>query len=295
MPPAVEAEPASPSPEPQPGFLVWARDTIGEAASFRIDEKGQVIEKLDGIRIEIDGVEWRWQEERITAAGEIGSGCGEVEGEGGESGSDGKSFATRASVSRIDEAEAQTIVPPQMHEDDATDFEHEVTLVRSVGPLLFVRQTTHVYGCGAHGNLGASALIWDIAKNGEIELDGEISDVDALRKKAERIMIDADDSLVSEDDEVTLSELLPIFTPEGDLELKLRFTGFACYACSDGEWSSYTKSVLLPAKQLPKTLLPYSKVPEAVRSFADGHPELTLGGFSAPNVNERWPAAGIAR
>lgn len=293
-PQAIEPETPLAAPEPSRGLLIWARDTTGEATSYRIDDNGNVLERFEGIRIEIDGVEWRWDEQRISATPRAEPGCDFAEvDESGEEGLD-QSFVTRATVARADEREAQTVVLPPMQEDDASDFEHVVTLVRSVGPLLFVRQSTYVYGCGAHGNTGASALIWDITHNREIELEGELSAIDTLRARAERIFESAEDALATGEDEITLSELLPNFGPSGDLELSLRFTGFACYACSDDAWSSYTKSVVLPAPLLPSSLLPYADIPASVRAFVNEHPELELGGVSVPYVNASRPEVGMA-
>lgn len=292
-PQALEPESPAEAPEPSRGLLIWARDTTGEAKSFRIDESGQILDEFDGIRIEIDGVEWRWSEQRITSASEVEPGCMAAGEESGEEGQD-QSFVTRATIARADESEAQTVVVPPMQEDDASDFEHVVTLVRSVGPLLFVRQATYVYGCGAHGNTGASALIWDVSRHREVELEGELSNIDALRSRASTILESEEDALPSEGDEVTLSELLPAFSPEGSLELSLRFTGFACYACSDESWSSYTKSALLPAPHLPESLRPYADIPAAVRAFIKSHPELDLGGVSVPYVSAGGPEVGKA-
>lgn len=286
--PVVEKAPAP----VEASFLVWARDTVGEARSYRLDDKGTVLETVEGIVLQVDGNEWRWQEERLIQDGDIAKGCGE--GEASEGGDDGKSFVTRATIARTDGELSQLIVDPETGEQEAGDFEHEVSLIRSIGPLLFIRQATHVYGCGAHGNLGASAFVWDISKNAEVELRTELGKLGSLKREAEELMASDDDPIASEDEEVTLAELFPSFTPQGDIELRLRFTGFACYACSDGEWSSYTKSVLLPSPKLPKTLAAHGQAPEAVRAFIAKHPELELGGWSAQHRKADRPSASMA-
>lgn len=281
--PTPELEHESPifdAPQVERSYLVWVRDTTDEASTYRIDEEGRVLERLDGIHIAVDGAEWGWQKERVTVRTQVDDeGCvidDEVESE---------SFVTRASLVRADGESTQVIVAPPMPTDEASDYEHVVTLVRSVGPLLFVRQATYVYGCGAHGNLGAQAFVWDARQNAEVELAHEIANLEALRSEATRMLEASDDAMPTEEDEVGLAELLPRFAPDGGLELSLRFTGFACYACSDEDWSSYTKSVFLNAPSLPATLAPFAEVPAGVRTFLAEHPELELGGFSVPNAS----------
>lgn len=296
--PTPPAEQESPPPEPEVtieapkaerSILVWVRDTTDEPSTFRLDDEGRVLERMDGIRIAIDGVEWRWEEERITARTEI-EGCGEP----GDGEAEGESFVTRATLARVDGGSAQTVVVPPPPTDEASDYEHVVKLVRSVGPLLFVRQSTYVYGCGAHGNLGAQAFVWDASRNTEVELATEIEKLEELRLQATRILSESDDAMPTEEDEVGLAELLPRFDAEGGFELALRFTGFACYACSDEDWSSYTKSVFLPAPALPEALAPHTELPAGVRAFLQEHPELELGGVSVLDASSAGPEVFMA-
>lgn len=297
--PTPEVEPEKPLAEPpsiveapkaERSLLVWVRDTTDEPSTFRIDEEGHVLERVDGIRIAIEGVEWRWQEERITARTEAGEDCGSLD----EGEAESESFVTRASLSRVDDGSAQTIVAPPPPNDEASDYEHVVELVRSAGPLLFVRQSTYVYGCGAHGNLGAQAFVWDASRNTEVELATEIEKLEELRLQATRILSESDDAMPTEEDEVGLAELLPRFDAEGGFELALRFTGFACYACSDEDWSSYTKSVFLPAPALPEALAPHTELPAGVRAFLQEHPELELGGVSVLDASSAGPEVFMA-
>lgn len=288
--PVVE-RPAAPV---EASFLVWARDTVGDAKSYRLDDKGHILEELAGIHLGVDGHEWRWQEERIVQDDAVAKGCGDEDEGARADGDEGKSFVTRATIARTDESLSQLVVDPEIDEQEAGDFEHEVLLLRSVGSLLFVRQATHTYSCGAHGNLGASAFVWDISKSAEVDLQKELGKLAAVHKEAEKLLANDEDLLAADDEEVSLAELLPSFTPKGDLELRLRFTGFTCYACSDGEWSSYTSSVLLPSPRLPKALAAHAKTPEAVRAFIAHHPELELGGWSASHGITGRPGASMA-
>jgi hypothetical protein len=59
------------------------------------------------------------------------------------------------------------------------------------------------------------------------------------------------------------------------------FSTFACYACGDGVWSSYTRSVNVPAHTLPERARPYSRAPEVVSAYLDAHPGDKIAGWSA--------------
>src|SRR5690606_7316805 len=115
------------------------------------------------------------------------------------------------------------------------DFTHAVTLERSVGPFLFITESTYVDGCAAHGSGDAQAIVWDVRHGAVKELAPEIEDVEALRSKALTALkssddADADDAdeadqvdevreahEANEMDDVTLAELRPKYTAEGKL------------------------------------------------------------------------------
>jgi hypothetical protein len=82
------------------------------------------------------------------------------------------------------------------------------------------------------------------------------------------------------DDEVAPSPALlrPDFGG-GTLKLDVLWTTFACYACGDSEFGSYSLSVTLPTDVLPAKLAPWSKAPGRVTALLEAHPDLTLGGW----------------
>ena len=73
----------------------------------------------------------------------------------------------------------------------------------------------------------------------------------------------------------TITEVLPVFDGHR-VAFDAQLTISACYACSDGLWSSYTRSVRLRTPA-PPVLAPYGDLPTSVSLFASHHSELTVG------------------
>jgi hypothetical protein len=63
----------------------------------------------------------------------------------------------------------------------------------------------------------------------------------------------------------------------------------SCYACGDGAWSSYTRSVRVPAEP-PAAIAGVARaMPPAVRAFARARPDLELGGWSSSAASAMYP------
>jgi hypothetical protein len=80
--------------------------------------------------------------------------------------------------------------------------------------------------------------------------------------------------------EVDLTAIVASYDREARLAVGMQFTAPSCYACSDGAWSSYSKSTTLPAPVVPEALRAWALAPAGVQAFAHGHPELGIGGWS---------------
>jgi hypothetical protein len=79
----------------------------------------------------------------------------------------------------------------------------------------------------------------------------------------------------------------------GTLDVAYRISTFACYACSDGEAGSYSRSVSLPADSIPPMLAEWTRAPEPVRLYWRGTPPRARAGWS--RVDAADPAAALAR
>ena len=80
------------------------------------------------------------------------------------------------------------------------------------------------------------------------------------------------------DDAPTITELLPVVDGRR-LAFEAQATIATCYACSDGRWSSYTRSVRIRTAP-PPLLAPYAELPSPVATFLARHPEMSFGGFA---------------
>jgi hypothetical protein len=146
-----------------------------------------------------------------------------------------------------------------------------------------VREVAYRYACGAHGITGVSALVWDVARRARSTLltPAEQATVDTtVRAEARRRFAEGGEEPPTLED-VTYGAPLPSYGENGFLHVDHSFYSFACYACSDGVWSSYTRSINVPAQPLPASARPYLRPPAVVASYLGEHPGVTIAGWSA--------------
>jgi hypothetical protein len=274
----IDAEPTEIDPAKATAFLVWTREDDGCAETHRIDASGREIETMEGIRIATAAGTWRWREEDrpvVTAA------CERYDDEGAlltapepEPGS-----AMRVTLEDAKSGRVQVLVEPPSGADGAEDFRHRVELVASVGPWLFVRETTYAYTCGAHGNTGVDTMIWNASSGSMVPRPDDVSA--GSRARAMRLLTEDGDGFPATDETTSLTELVPSFARDGALRLGLQFTATTCYACGRGNGGSYTKSEIVDAERVPAAFASYADTPRAVRAFASAHPALEIKGWSA--------------
>jgi hypothetical protein len=269
-------------------FLVWTRDGDGHGVTHRLDADGREIETMAGIFVATGSGAWQWREEPRLV---VTTPCERYDEEGGLLPSEptAPGETTRATLLHVAGGAEQVVVEPATDLEGAADVQHGVELVASVGPYLFVRESTYAYTCGAHGNTGVTATLWDAVQGTSIAFPDDTGPIEQPRVDAMKELSDEDDDLFPVNEStVTLTELVPTFGKDGALELGLQFTAPTCYACTRGGWGSYTKSAIAPAAAMPSLLVPFARPPEAVRTFAIAHPELKLGGWS-PSAQSAWP------
>lgn len=276
---------ATPAAGDAPRTFVWTtRSEDDSPVTHVLSEDGKVITTLPGVRIAAAGTLWTWEENTEDVPT---SACeDEPERPAGEG------RGTRVLLVPADGwHDPLAIVVPPGADDEAADggeqtFANEITHsarpLASVGPYLFVEESTYADTCGAHGNTAVSFETWDIEGARTVDLLSDLPDR-KLVVAAGRTAIDDDpDSTAdfSDDtDPAMLTELWPRLGAKGRLEATALVTVPSCYACTQGGWSSYTVSMPVPTA-LPPRLAAMGSVPRAVTAFADHHPELTIGGYS---------------
>jgi hypothetical protein len=157
-------------------------------------------------------------------------------------------------------------VPP---DSSAAEWNQRAELLGSVGPLVFVRTSVWSFACGAHGGNTDSLVVLDLAaRRGAALLDDSARAALERAYRAEAAVAYKADTSGEQPfslDSSALTMLIPRLTG-ARLTLTYQFTADACYACSDQRWSSYTRSVRLPARELPPALALYADIPLEVQT-----------------------------
>jgi hypothetical protein len=280
----------APYPAPTARALVWTKRRGNPPQTWTIDRTGAVIARDDGVRIAANGKVWAWRE----APREIGTkACPRYDDNGNELPADETpplGSGLRATLERVDGGEAIEIVPVANGEG-AQDIRQSVELVATVGPYLFVRDATYVYACGAHGNVGVGFRVWDVERGAVVwDASDEVSspfvhgpiENDARAQAVGSLAADEDVVAFAENGAIqaSLTEILPSYSAGAELRVVLQFTAPTCYACSDGDWSSYSRSSRQTTRSIPQMLRAWTTAPPAIRAFVDAHPDLVVGGWS---------------
>jgi hypothetical protein len=273
-------------PQPEKGapateFFVWTREGEERTFTYHLDAAGRVVEELDGIVVATSAGPWQWQvEDRSVPT----IPCEHYDEEGhvfaGAPAEPGT--ATRASLRHVASGAEQIIVEPGVDMMGNADIKHDVGVIASLGPYLFVEESTYAYSCGAHGNTGVSTMIWDAATGATVAMPTDLGSLEAPRGAAvEGLTDEEDDVFAPSEADLELTEIVPRFARDGRLELGLQFTAPTCYACTRGGSGSYTKSTVVDAVATPALLAPFASPPPAVRIFLRAHPDFELKGWSA--------------
>ncbi|AKU95222.1 hypothetical protein AKJ09_01886 [Labilithrix luteola] len=264
--------------------LVWARAKDGTASSYRLSSApspaGSAAPVTPGIQIAAQGATWVWttRSERVPTR-PCDFDLTHAPAQRGQ--------VTRATLVRTSPGggvNEQLVVPPPTIED-ANEVDHSVTLLFTLGPLLFIEEQTYEYSCGAHGSISSAFIVWDANEGKAVNVLDRLPDEPALIKRAEPKLeadaLEAGGPLGQEPPQIT--ELLPVFR-DGQLRFEAQITTSSCYACSDGLWSSYTRSVRLEAEP-PPVVAPWIAVPPTVAAFARDHKDVTIGGWSTEEAS----------
>jgi hypothetical protein len=260
-----------------PTMLVWVRDKQGLAWTYQVQPDGKADTRLEGIHIATKRGQWTWVTKTLDVETEpcdlsLGS---RHPAQGGT--------MTRASALGSGDRE-QVIVDPETGcggEHCPNEVRHDARPVASLGSYLFVEQSTYAYACGAHGFTNASFVIWDLDQARAVDLVGQVPNRHSLLADAARLFAeDAADRPVFGEGKAEITELLPVVDPSSrSVGFQAQLTVPTCYACGDGLWSSYTRSVRVKTSA-PPALASFSELPLQVSVFLSRHPGLALGGWS---------------
>lgn len=262
--------------------LVWGSPDDGAPRTWHVAEDGSVLREEPGIVVATRQGPWRLElrEEPVETTG-----CELWDGTLGEP---GEGTATRAElVLRGGSARQEVIAPPAG--DAFQEIGHAVEVLGSVGPYLFLHESTYTYACGAHGFTEASFTVWDAERRERVDLISAVPGVSALKNAAEKILNEQDDDAAAaalDGESPELVQIMPSYGRQGWLRLSAQLARAACYACSDGTWTSYSRSATVPTAWVPARLAPWAAPPSGVRVFLSHHPRVKMGGWSRAGHEE---------
>ncbi len=242
--------------------------------------------EIPGVVVLYQGRAWRWTPVEKETAGCVCDGTPVA----------GKGVTIGADLVGVGHDDRITIVaPPDVCNADGPS--PSVTLLSTIGPLLFVRSDHTEYGCGAHGIAVPQFVVWDLSTGQPLDLLHSV-DVTVARQDAIRLLAPAPDAgaaaPVTDIPDLELVTLQPSFDTDGRLVLQGGFKTWACHACTGSTsftWGDYSRGVLVPVRPLPAALEPFAIAPAAVRWFLATHPDRVVGGFSQPAPGQPVPAA----
>ncbi len=179
-----------------------------------------------------------------------------------------------------------------------TDHSFGAAVIASVGPYLFIRSSEEVLACGAaHNSWSSQFTVFDVAGRETVEI---LTDEERARileeEQTSAFNGIRSDNLVNVDrpEDLELTTIKPGLLPGVGLTIHYQFTADSSFADSDDNWGSYSRSVIVPARNFPEALAPYAALPPAMSTFAVFSDDLRLGGW-IPITGEGEQIAAIAK
>jgi hypothetical protein len=262
-------------------ILLWVTKAEGkQARTYRLAAEGslEVLGEYEGIIITTTHGELTWQarEKEIDLKG-----CAHFDGTPAVP-SKGSIMLANLVNSKGDVL--QKVVDSSDSEgEEIEDLQHHVELLGSIGPYLFIHESSYMYACGAHGGEMASAMVWDAESGKTVDLWPELPGKDKLADIAKRKIAEAEGEDVEQGEDSAKPEpaqFWPVYGDRGALRLDAQFAQWACYVCSDHQWSSYTRSATVPTDWMPERMRTWVTPPVVVKEFLEAHRDWKLGGWS---------------
>jgi hypothetical protein len=291
---------ASASPE---AYLVWSidpADTVGVGQTAWIDGEGRVVARRPGVYVAGGGAVWAWTKGTKPARG---GDCDCLEENDFAEDAQCPKTAPVGVADLVDALGGRRIalleVPTSNEQIDYSQMEppeQDAWPVGGVGPYLLMERSIYMYGCGAHGSVSVEWSVYDLRTGDTVALLDNAEVEAATAREGAAALAELRKEMTEDEAAVREVEMTAVetrWTAEGALRVGYQFTTGACYACSDGIWSSYSRSLVVPAPTLPRPLAPYARAPEAVRRYWASSPPGERAGWSevdAPDV-----AAALAR
>lgn len=241
------------SNEPTSRWLVWGHFD-GDVSTYEVQVQGQqaeIVETYPQIRIATSNGVWQWSVEETDV---VQADCAcfmETFHEGREVGEGDCQADTTQERGAFYELGGDRSWAPEVLGDDETDTEYSPSfqVTGSMGSRAFVTTCVFLYACGAaHPSTVCESTIVDLETLETwhpSELVKPVEDPSMMTFESEDANPDRNGA--------ELVEFAVRASPQGAL-LDHRYVTGTCYACSDGEWSSYTSSAVVEGRPVEGVL-----------------------------------------
>jgi len=183
-----------------------------------------------------------------------------------------------------------TLAEPGPDGDGLGELDHGARVRGGLGRFVMIEESTYVFGCGAHGNNAVAAHLIDLSAGATVPWP--LTDQDIARFAPEVIDGLRENGFLDDTPAVHFGESLPVWR-NGAAALRHLLWLDTCYACGNGEWSSYTSgSWVVDAHLPPAFAAEAAAVPPAVAQVLtamDGGGGAEVG-VSWGTPDERWAA-----
>lgn len=277
--------PSSPEAGP-PDFLVWT-DVDDHPVTRWLDASGHERGRAPGLYLAVEGTLWRLEREVSTQAT---TGCRTDDAGRPVS---GHSSLTTIALASVDGRTRLVVTRPEPRAADEYDtYDHGVIIRASLGPLLFGEATVDQFACGAHGSGTVSAFTFDVTTRALLPVAPHRPPPTLAPRIQAAFEAEAIEPL-----EVGaapwLGESLPRWT---DGRLGARHLAYVdtCYACSNGEWSSYTTGLWVEDVGIPDPWAIAAVVPPAIAAIISS-PDPVATGVSWGPPDAGWTQTFASR
>jgi hypothetical protein len=268
-------------------YLVWTVSSQGQAETRWLDASGQERGRALGVLIASGGHLYRLDENHTSTQLRT---CDQLDNDDHGPPAGESSDGTILQLTPLDGGEP-------LHLDDAipddsySSLSYGATLQASFGPYLFVETAMEEYACGAHGSNDVGAQIFDLQARSAIapmvkDGDGALAPLTAQAYKDL-----SEDSGDLSDGSVHVGEMRPVWR-DGATQMSYLLWIDACYACGNGNWSSYTSGDWYTSATLPPQLASLPTLPAPIeRALESG----AQAGVSWGQADEGWRRVFTAR
>lgn len=260
--------------------LAWTRAEGEAEVTLRLRRGGHVAARTPGIAVVTPRGEWTYHARVV----EVGTDACVEDDRTITAPGPGRSVH----VAFARDGDTQVVFAPPRHAPEVNEVEETVRVHASLGPLVFLERQSALYACGAHGMTEHTFVIWDLDRGAPSDVLGAMPHPAMLQRRAEAALAESAPGrpVLPAGEPPQLTMLLPVLrtAPTPKLDFEAQLTVPTCFACSDGLWSSYTRSVRVPASP-PAALASRSQLPGPLVDYLRRSPSSPVRGWSSVRLD----------